>query len=228
MTNSEVCVVMPAFNESGVIDSVLREFEGLGYCVVLVDDGSTDDTYQRALGFPVTVLRHACNLGQGAALQTGISYALRRTQTKFIVTFDTDGQHVPGDIPRLLEPLRRATHDVVLGSRFISGGRAVNMGVLKNMTLKLAVTFTRLSVGLALTDTHNGLRAFTAEAAAQIFLTQNGMAHASELLAQIKERELRFCEVPVTVRYTAYSRAKGQSVLNGVNILWEIVGGKVR
>jgi hypothetical protein len=94
--------------------------------------------------------------------------------------------------------------------------------------LRLAVLLARATTGLPLTDTHNGLRAFTAAAARQISLSQNRMAHASEILSQIASRTLRFREVPATVRYTAYSRAKGQSLSNGLNILWDILMARIR
>jgi polyprenyl-phospho-N-acetylgalactosaminyl synthase len=223
-----VWIIVPAHNEAQVIDNVLRQLAKSAYHIIVVDDGSEDETYRRALDFRATVLRHVCNLGQGAALQTGISFALRKMGAKFIVTFDSDGQHLVEDIQRLLEPLHRGTHDVVLGSRFAAGGAAVDIGALKKLVLRLAVAFTHFTTGLSVTDTHNGLRAFTAEAATQIRITQNRMAHASEILSQIAVRKLRYCEVPVTVRYTEYSRRKGQSLLNSINILWDIVKGKIR
>jgi hypothetical protein len=144
------------------------------------------------------------------------------------VTFDSDGQHGTADIARLLDPLKAGTHDVVLGSRFAPGGDVRNIGWLKRVTLRLAVAFTRLTTGLAVTDTHNGLRALSSAAAARIKITHNHMAHASELLAQIGQAGLRYCEIPVTITYTDYSRAKGQSVLNSVNILWDILRSKIR
>jgi glycosyltransferase involved in cell wall biosynthesis len=224
----DVCIIVPAFNEERVIDNVLRQLTEEKYHVILVDDGSDDETYGHALSFRVTVLRHCHNLGQGAALQTGICYALKKTAAKHIVTFDSDGQHSVEDIQRLLEPLRRGTYDVVLGSRFVHGGSAVNIGILKRLALRIAVVFTRISTGLEVTDTHNGLRAFTADAAGKIKITQNRMAHASEILSQIASRKLRYCEVPVTVEYTAYSNSRGQSLMNSINILWDIVKGKIR
>src|SRR5262249_30538186 len=131
-TEKEVCVVVPAFNEAQVVGGVIRALTaGTNYHVVVVDDGSEDETFTKLLTYPVTVLRHACNLGQGAALTTGIQYACRLPQTRFVVTFDADGQHSPDDIPRLLAPLEQGTHDVVLGSRFSEKGRAVGIGLVK-------------------------------------------------------------------------------------------------
>lgn len=228
ISSSDIFVIVPAFNESSTITKVLADLTASLYNVIVVDDGSSDDTALKVLQFPVTLLRHICNLGQGAALQTGISYVVGLPQARFIVTFDADGQHNVNDIPNLIEPLKADTHDVVLGSRFLRKGDAQNIKFLKRLTLVLALAFTKLSTGLNITDTHNGFRAFTHEAAAKISLTQNGMAHSSEILNQIASRKFRYCEVPVTIVYTSYSIKKGQSVLNSINILWEIVGRRLK
>ncbi len=202
MLPSETWVIVAAYNEEQKIAAVLAELCQYPYRVLVVDDGSTDRTSPVALQFPVTVLRHITNLGQGAALQTGITYALRFPETCYIVTFDADGQHHASDIPDLLEACRSGSYDVVLGSRFIQSGKAVNMDWRRKTVLGIAVLLTRLMTGLRLTDTHNGLRVFTAQAARKITLFQDGMAHASEILAQVAAHKMRYCEVPVTVTYS--------------------------
>jgi len=226
--SSQVWIIIPAHNEEKMIGQVLADLLPYSYHILVVDDGSTDQTLQAALQYPVTVLRHVTNLGQGAALQTGIRYALSSPETRLIVTFDADGQHRASDLPRLLKTCLEGHYDVVLGSRFIESGQALNMPQAKRIVLKLAIWFTRLNTGLKLTDTHNGLRVMTAEAARKIQITQNGMAHASELLAQIAAKKLRFCEVPVIISYSDYSMQKGQSLLNIINILWDMWIGYMR
>ena len=223
----QTCVVIAAYNEAPAIGRVLAELCQTPYRAIVVDDGSNDRTADEAMRYPVTILRHAVNLGQGAALQTGITFALQDPSTQAIVTFDGDGQHDPADIPQLEAALRQG-FDVALGSRFIVGGQAQNMPAPKRLALRLAIRVTRWLTRLPLTDTHNGLRAFSRLAAARIHIRQNGMAHASEILAQIAALKLRYCEVPVTIRYTTYSIRKGQSLWNSINILWDILGGKVR
>jgi polyprenyl-phospho-N-acetylgalactosaminyl synthase len=225
---SAVWVVVPAYNEGGAISDTLATLVELPYRVLVIDDGSIDDTWERARDAGVTVLRHACNLGQGATLQTGFTYALRQRDTGYVVSFDADGQHNAADIPRMLAPLMSGECDVTLASRFAPGGVASDITTGKKLVLRLAVLLARAMTGLPLTDTHNGLRAFTAAAARRISLTQNGMAHASEILSQIASRKLRFIEVPATVHYTAYSRAKGQTLSNGLNILWDILMARIR
>jgi glycosyltransferase involved in cell wall biosynthesis len=219
-------LVVPAYNEEPVLADVLAALEPLPYRVVVVDDGSTDATAEVAARGGAAVVRHSCNLGQGAAIQTGIAFALRQAGTRFVVTFDADGQHRPEDLPALLAPLEEGACDVALGSRFLVRGSAVRIPLARRLLLRVATVVTRLSTGLRLTDTHNGMRAFTAQAAAQIEITQNGMAHASEILSQIAARKLRYREVPVTVTYTRYSLSKGQSMLNSVDIFWESIRGR--
>jgi glycosyltransferase involved in cell wall biosynthesis len=205
---------------------LLNDLVGRGYQVVLVDDGSQDGTHDLVRKFPVYSLRHICNLGQGAALQTGISYALSHPDCAYIVTFDADGQHASEHINDLVRALDQGRCDVALGSRFLQGGAARNIPHNKLVVLKMAVWFTRVTTRLEVTDTHNGLRAFTRQAAAGIHITQNKMSHATQLLHQIKDLELSFVEVPVSVRYTEYSLQKGQSIWNAFNILWDsILGG---
>jgi polyprenyl-phospho-N-acetylgalactosaminyl synthase len=224
----EIFIVIPAYNEEQALDSVLNELSQYPYQVVVIDDGSSDQTAQVAKRFPVTVLRHIINLGQGAAIQTGIQYALRFPSTRYIVTFDADGQHDPADIEILLAVCEQRGVQIALGSRFIAGGQTVNLSFLKRLVLKLAIWYTRITCGLPLTDTHNGLRAFRADAAAQIKIRHNGMAHASEIISQVAALKLSYCEVPVKVIYTPYSMRKGQSISNGLNILWDLLAGKLR
>lgn len=219
-----VVVVVPAYNEGSVIAETITGVRATYPNVVCVNDGSTDDTALQALSAGATVLTHALNLGQGAALATGISYVLATPaydECRYLVTFDSDGQHDPDDIAALIAPLASGSFDVALGSRFL--GRTEGMGTGKRLLLKAAVAFTRLTTRLRITDTHNGLRALTRAAAEQVSITQHGMAHASEILHEIHRHRLRYVEVPITIRYTDYSKAKGQSALNAVNIVFDML-----
>jgi polyprenyl-phospho-N-acetylgalactosaminyl synthase len=215
-------VVVPAFNESAVIGPSVRELRNQFRNVVVVDDGSIDATSAAALGAGAVVLRHSVNAGQGAALQTGIDYALARG-AKFIATFDADGQHQVKDLLAMLAVLQRSTHDIVLGSRFL--GHAEGLPMARRLVLKAAVVFTNWTTGVRLTDAHNGLRVMTAPAARQLHIRQDGMAHASELIEQIGRLRLRYEEVPVTITYSDYSKAKGQRLTNSLLILRDLVAG---
>jgi len=202
-----VWVVVPAYNEARVVAGVVAELKPDAHRIVVVDDGSSDSTAEMAAECGAAVLRHPINLGQGAALQTGIEFALARG-AELIVTFDADGQHRTADVARLIDALEAERADFALGSRFL--GSAVNIPPLRRMLLRAATLFTRLTTGLALTDAHNGLRAMTRRGALRIRLRQNRMAHASEILGQIAASGLKYVEVPVTIDYSSYSRAKGQ------------------
>ena len=219
-TPDSLWVVVPAYNESTVIASVIHELRAVYRNVVVVDDHSSDETGAAALSAGATALRHPVNLGQGAALQTGIRYALAQG-ADWIVTFDADGQHRVEDIAVLVDVQKRTGADVVLGSRFL--GRVENIPRLRRMVLKMAVVFTRLTSGAKLTDAHNGFRLFTRHAAGQIRITQNRMSHASEITNQIQALGLSVAEAPVTIVYTEYSLHKGQKLSNAIHILAELV-----
>lgn len=220
----DLWVVIAAFNEAGVIGGVVARLRERYRHVVVVDDGSSDSTAANALAAGATVLVHPINLGQGAALQTGIMYACAQGAGR-VATFDADGQHVPDDIAVLAQMQLRTGADVVLGSRFL--GRAVGIPVNKRLVLKAAVLFTRLTTRMRLTDVHNGLRLLTRRAATRIRLRQNRMAHASEILSQIRQLGLSYVEAPVTVFYSQYSVSKGQKISNSFYIMFDLLFGKL-
>jgi len=219
-SRSGVFAVVPAFNEASTIGDVVRNTLRSVERVVVIDDASTDGTATVALSAGAEVVRHPINLGQGAAIQTGITHSLAEG-ARYIVTLDADGQHEPDQINLMMESMAAAHADVALGSRF--KGEAINIGRLRRVVLKLAVLFTRLTTGLDVSDSHNGFRMFSAAAARQLQIRQNRMAHASEILEEISRKRVSFVEVPVTVRYTDYSHAKGQSNLDSVNILLDLI-----
>jgi polyprenyl-phospho-N-acetylgalactosaminyl synthase len=224
MSAGRVWVVIPAYNEAPVIAGVVEAVRASVGNVVVVDDCSADGTREAARSGGAVVLRHPINLGQGAALQTGIRYALSRG-AEFIVTFDADGQHRSEDIGVLLDTQRRTGADVVIGSRFL--GSAQNIPAARRAILKLAVAFTRMTGGLKLTDVHNGLRLLTRAAAQRIRIRQNRMAHASEIIDEIRRLGLSVTEAPVTIVYTEYSLRKGQRISNALNILSEIFAARI-
>jgi glycosyltransferase involved in cell wall biosynthesis len=214
-----VWVVIAAYNEAPVIANVVADVKRAGYRTVVVDDGSTDATGAVTAEAGGVVVRHPINLGQGAGLQTGMEFALREG-ADVIVTFDADGQHRAADIAVLIDALARQGADFALGSRFL--GAAHNQPLSRRMLLKAAISFTRLTTGLNVTDTHNGLRAMTRRGASSINLHQNRMAHASEILHQIAASGLNYVEAPVTIEYSAYSLAKGQTLGDALMILIDL------
>ena len=217
-----IWVVVPAYREGAVVGRTVTELRRWFSQVVVVDDGSPDTTGDEALAAGAVVVRHPLNLGQGAALQTGIEYALRRG-ADFIGTFDADGQHSAEDLAGMLKVLQHDGLDIVLGSRFL--GHAEGISWARRLFLRAAVAFTNLTTGVRLTDAHNGLRIMTAAAARQLKLHQDQMAHASEIIAQVGRLGLRYKEAPVTITYDAYSVGKGQRLSNGFRILSDLMSG---
>lgn len=220
----KITVVIPAFNEAKVISSVVSAVKGKVDEVIVVDDGSSDNTARVAKNAGAKVARHFLNRGQGAALQTGISFALK-TGADIIVTFDADGQHVAEEIEQVVKPLLLGEVDVVLGSRFLKPENKIPQS--RTILLKLATWFTRLYTGLKVTDAHNGFRALSRRAAEVIKIRQDGMAHASEIIEEIKRHNLKFKEVGVTIKYTYYSLEKGQKLTNAFSIVWDLILGRI-
>jgi glycosyltransferase involved in cell wall biosynthesis len=221
----KVFVVVPAFNENSIIRQVINDLLAHHYNIVVVDDGSKEPAAELLNDLPVYFLRHPINLGQGAALQTGIEYALSNN-AEYVITFDADGQHIATDIEQLLQPLINNEADIVLGSRFIKGSKH-NMTGGRKILVQVGRWFNFMLTGLLLTDAHNGLRAMNKKAAASLHITQNGMAHATELLTEIKKKKLRYKEIPVTVHYTDYSKNKGQSAWSSFRIFFDLLLNKI-
>lgn len=215
-----VWVVVPAYNEGPVVATTVGDLMRHFHNVIVVDDCSGDATGMLALEAGAHVARHPVNLGQGAALATGIAYALRHG-AEVIVTFDADGQHSTADADAMVRTLDESGVDVVLGSRFLGTAEGISAG--RRRLLWLAVLFTRLTTGLVLTDAHNGLRVFSRHAAQTIRIRQNRMAHASEILEQIARHKLSLVEAPCSVVYTDYSRAKGQRWTGAFSILGDLL-----
>jgi polyprenyl-phospho-N-acetylgalactosaminyl synthase len=215
-------VVVPAYNEASVIGATVRPLIDAGYSVVVIDDGSTDSTWDVIQHLPVYGLRHPINLGQGAALQTGTTFALNQG-ADYVVHFDADGQHRPIDIDVVIEPVLGGKVDVSLGSRFLTAESAAAVPFRRRVFLRGATYVNFVLTGVLLSDAHNGLRALSREAARRIQFRENGYAHASEILHQIRSQRMAYAERPITVVYSDYSVAKGQSLWNGFNIIFELL-----
>jgi glycosyltransferase involved in cell wall biosynthesis len=221
----QVWVVIAAYNEASIIERVIADVKRAEYHAVVVDDGSIDETGAAALRAGAALVRHPINLGQGAGLQTGITFAVAEG-ADVIVTFDADGQHRTRDIAVLIDALATNNAHFALGSRFL--GRTLRQPLSRRLLLKAATIFTRLTTGMQVTDTHNGLRAMTRTGASRIDLHQNRMAHASEILHQIAASGLRYVEAPVTIEYSAYSLAKGQRLSDALMILVDLFARRLQ
>jgi glycosyltransferase involved in cell wall biosynthesis len=213
-----VFVVIPAFNEEKHLGRVIRGLFEQGFKnVVVVDDGSKDATHSVAEETGAIVLTHVLNLGQGAALQTGNEYAVRRG-AEWVVHFDGDDQFNPHDILPALEAMNECGADVLLGSRFLGAHSQIPF-TKKYLILPVSRVVNLLITGVVLTDAHNGFRILSRRALEEIQITQNGMAHNSEIISQLKKKKLPFKEYPVQVVYHEY----GQRLSGGLKILKDII-----
>jgi glycosyltransferase involved in cell wall biosynthesis len=219
-----IWAVIPAYNEERSISNVVRELAPCVSSAVVVDDCSRDATSAQAHAAGARTVCHSLNLGQGAALQTGIEYALAYG-ADIIIHFDADGQHSAEDIPALIQPILEGKADVVLGSRFLKKN---DIPFARKIFLQGAILFTWFFSGVKLTDAHNGLRAFSRRAAQAVVIRENRMAHASEIIHCIAQAQLAYTEIPVTIRYTAYSLSRGDSSLKRtVHVLGRIMWKKL-
>ena len=220
MHYQDVWIVVPAFREASVIGDVVADIRSTFEHVVCVDDGSRDDTAAIALAAGAHVVRHPVNLGQGAAIQTGVEYARAQAGAQVFATFDADGQHRVKDVAAMVDRLRTGEVDIVVGTRF-AGQAATQVPAVKRVVLRAAALLSPSIRKLGLTDAHNGLRVFNKTVADGLNITMNGMSHASEIISLIIENHWRVAEEPVEILYTDYSLGKGQPLLNGVNILFD-------
>ncbi len=215
-----VWVIIPAFNEAAVIGEVIADVRSVFDHVVCVDDGSADATADIAGRAGAHVVRHPINLGQGAAIQTGVEYARKQAGAQIFATFDADGQHRVKDLAAMVDRLSAGDVDVVIGTRFGTQGGA-RPPLVKRIVLQTAARLSRRGRRLGLTDTNNGLRVFNKKVADGLDITMSGMSHANEFIMLIDENSWRVVEEPIEVLYTEYSRSKGQPLLNGVNIIFD-------
>jgi polyprenyl-phospho-N-acetylgalactosaminyl synthase len=218
----DVWIVVPAYNEAAVIGEVIADLRSVFDHVVCVDDGGQDDTGAVALRAGAHLVRHPVNLGQGAAIQTGIEYARSQPGAEVFVTFDADGQHRVKDVVRMIDKLTASDVDIVIGTRFADQGVHSEVPALKRIVLRTAVWLSPRSRRLNLSDAHNGLRVFNRKVAGGLDIAMSGMGHASEIIALVDENNWRVTEEPVEILYTDYSKSKGQPLVNGVNIVFDV------
>lgn len=223
--HKSIYVIVPGYNEAAVIRVTVRKLLEKHYSVVVVDDASTDDTRKVLEKLPVYYLRHVSNLGQGAAIKTGIDFALRK-KALYIVTFDADGQHDVNDVERMLAILQEKNVDIVFGSRFLPGS-ASNIHTTRKWVLKTARIINYLFSGILLSDANNGLRVMTAKAAAQLKITENRSTHNAQVQYLVKSGKLKYGECPVTISYSEYSKKKGLKNINSVRILYDLILYKI-
>lgn len=215
-----ICVI-PAWNEGKNIAKVIIGAKPFVDEIVVIDDGSRDDTAAIAEAAGATVFSHPINRGQGAALQTGNDYALAHG-ADIIVHFDADDQFLATEIKDMIAPIIEGRADIVFGSRFL--GKKANLpAVKKYLIMPLAQIFTRVILGIKLSDPQNGFRALSRLAAAKIRISNREMAHNSEIQIKAFREKLKIAEVPITVVYHHF----GQKLSGGFRVAKDLLIHKI-
>lgn len=227
MNKTLIYFVIPAYNEGAAIGNVIKKLQDEGFSqLIIIDDGSSDQTFSVVRQYEkpgLVLLRHVINRGQGAALRTGIEYARSQEKCKYIVTFDSDGQHRISDLPKFIKRLDKGDVDIVLGSRFLRKSSRKLVPLKKKIVLQLGILVTAFLSTMKLTDTHNGYRVMNKRAASLIEITMDGFEHASEIIDEIGRKKIPYAEVPVFIDYTDYSKQKGQKISNSLKIVLKMI-----
>jgi polyprenyl-phospho-N-acetylgalactosaminyl synthase len=237
-----ISVIIPCFNEGVRLLATLKnieselvkissteQFQNHEFCIVVVDDGSREssramvDLFRSKISVKCFYLEHKINLGQGAALQTGIDFSRLKLNAEYFVTMDADGQHDPEGLSVIARPVMCDEVDIAFGNRF-ANGLPEGIPVSRRILLSFAATFEKCLTGLSLSDAHNGFRFFNRTSANKIKLRQNRMAHATEFKQIVKREKLRYAECPVRIKYSSESLEKGQSNLGTLVIVKDLFG----
>lgn len=217
--NNNILIVLPAFNEAVVIEKVILDIKKEGYeNILVVDDSSKDNTSEVARKSGAIVLRHVINRGAGAATSTGLIYA-RENNYDRVVFMDSDGQHSPKDIIRLIESSKK--YDVVIGSRLI--GDIKSMPIQRKIANFVGSNLTWFFFGKFVWDSQSGFKVFNRKSIEKINLTFDRYEFCSEIIGEIHKNKLSCIEVPIEVIYTDHSKAKGQSILNGFKMIFRFM-----
>ena len=219
--SEDVYVVVPCFNEAPVIASVIKSLLRYFRWVIVVDDGSTDSSVEQIEKTKAICIKHPLNLGQGAAVFTGIEYVKKCPTARALVTFDADGQHSVEDAISYANEILRCEEGIIFGSRFMSDGSSVPRS--KRFTLQVVTAATRLITGMELTDSHNGLKAFKIQALESLSTNLYRSAFETELVLNVSKNNISYKELPATVHYTDYSMKKGQRLTAGFLILEDLL-----
>lgn len=216
-----IAIVIPAFNESQRIHQVINSVKKYGFSIIVVDDGSQDQTYETLKKLKVTTLRHKVNLGKGAALKTGCEAAFLMG-AEAVIMMDSDGQHKAEDLPKFIEALRSGEYDIVFGSRNFRLG----IPLIRFIGNKFASFLVSFLFGIYVTDLLCGYRAFTKKAFEKLKWQSSGYGIETEMVVKAGIYKLKHCEVPVETIY--YDKFKGVTILDALGILLDVMRWRIR
>jgi glycosyltransferase involved in cell wall biosynthesis len=217
-----VLVCIPAFNESRNIAEIINKSKKYADGVIVYDDGSTDDTYELARTAGATVIKSPKNTGYGTAIRA-LFQAARDQNADIMITLDSDGQHNPDHIPRLIEPLRTQNFDIVIGSRFLSKDDKEKVPRYRSLGIKTITKLTQSASYTGLTDSQSGFRAYNKNALSKINLFEDGMAVSTEILLRAREKNLLATEVPITINYETDDASTHNPLTHGVGVLYSVL-----
>ncbi len=228
LPKKDMWFILAAYNEEKQISNTIKGLKKQGYSnIIVIDDGSVDNTYYKAKKQGIVVLQHKINRGQGAALRSGTEYALKHN-AKYIIHFDADGQHRIEDISAMMQPILKHEVEITLGSRFLDKNKKTKMPLKRTLYIKGGLIFTKIMTGLKLTDTHNGFRVMTAKIAKELKITQDDMEHASEILELIARKKIKYKEVAIIVKYNdEIMQNSTNSFRKGIKIILKTILYKV-
>jgi glycosyltransferase involved in cell wall biosynthesis len=216
-----ILVCIPAFNESKNIVEIINKSKKYSDGVIVYDDGSTDDTYELAINVGATVIKSPKNTGYGSAIRA-LFQAAKDKNADIMVTLDSDGQHNPDHIPRLIEPLRTQNFDIVIGSRFLSKDDKEKVPRYRSFGIKTITKLTQSASYSGLTDSQSGFRAYNKNALTKINLFEDGMAVSTEILIRAREKDLSATEVPITINYET-DTSTHNPLSHGVGVLYSVL-----
>lgn len=221
MPNSRIAFVIPAYNEESSISNVIKDLkrERTTGTIIVVDDGSQDNTAEVAKKSGAYVIRHVLNSGSGSATATGLSYA-QQEGYEIVATLDADGQHKAEDVIKGVREIQKKKVDLLIGSRLINSSGMSKAKVLGNRGLS---TVTWMLFGISVTDSQSGLRIFSRQALDKLRWKTSGYEFCSEMLWRAQQQNLSVAEYPIQAIYTEYSTSKGQNNWNGFNIVKSLV-----
>ena len=216
-----VFIIIPCYNEAPVIAEVIVELSEHFKNILVVNDGSTDSTADELRNTDVIYIEHPFNLGQGAAIFTGFEYLKRKNTASACITFDADGQHSIDDAIIYAKEILNCKEEIIFGSRFLA--QEMEIPAVKRFVLKVVIRITNFLSGMSLTDSHIGLKAYKTSVLGKLSTDLYRSAFETELIFSVAKKNIAYKELPASVRYTKYSTEKGQSLLEGLIILEDLV-----
>ena len=221
--NMKTIVIVPAFNEQAAIGGVVKKSLQYADDVLVVDDGSSDNTSEIDRQAGASVIKHPTNFGKGVALKDAFG---KVKGYDIVVTIDGDGQHNPDEMPELIKPISEGRADFVNGSRYINGFEE-NTPAYRRVGQRVLDIATNITAGTSVTDSQSGFRAFRGDTISCYKFRDPGFGIESEMIADAAENNLKIMEVPITVKYDVENSSTKGPVTHGVGVLLKIIKDKI-